>query len=92
MKIDTLEIALKRIAKLEHENEALRQENETLKNRKTSGRKTHNEKWMGIYNEFVKLYEGGCSVVEIAGKTGLSERSIYRYKAYYEKWNESQNL
>lgn len=30
----------------------------------------------------------GMTVIEIAEKHGMSERTIYRYKAYYDKINE----
>ena len=69
--IETLEVALKRIAELERENEKLREELEYYKNRKMSGRQKHNAKWMAIYNDFVAGYESGMT--------------IYRYKAYYDK-------
>ena len=42
--IETLEVALKRIAELERENEKLREELEYYKNRKISGRQKHNAK------------------------------------------------
>lgn len=87
-KIETLEAALKRIAELESENEKLREELEYYKNRKMSGRQKHNAKWMAIYNDFVVCYEGGMTMVEIAKRNNISERSIYRYKAYYDKLRE----
>lgn len=40
---------------------------------------------MNVYNDFVACYEKGMTVLEIAERNGLSERSIYRYKAYYEQ-------
>ena len=84
-KIETLEAALKRIAELEKENEKLREELEYYKNRKMSGRQKHNAKWMAIYNDFVVCYENGMTMVEIARRNNVSERTIYRYKAYYDK-------
>ena len=42
-------------------------------------------KWQSIYNDFVVLYESGMSIAEIAKEKKLSERTIYRYKAYYDK-------
>lgn len=42
-------------------------------------------KWMAIYNDFVAGYESGMTMVEIAKRNNVSERSIYRYKAYYDK-------
>ena len=84
-KIVTLEDALRRIAELEKENVELREELEYYKNRKMSGRQKHNAKWMAIYNDFVACYESGMTMVEIANRNKVSERTIYRYKAYYDK-------
>ena len=84
-KIGTLEDALRRIAELEKENVELREELEYYKNRKMSGRQKHNAKWMAIYNDFVACYESGMTMVEIAKRNKVSERTIYRYKAYYDK-------
>lgn len=84
-KIVTLEDALRRIAELEKENVELREELEYYKNRKMSGRQKHNAKWMAIYNDFVACYESGMTMVEIAKRNNVSERTIYRYKAYYDK-------
>mgnify|MGYP006405693241 CR=1 FL=1 len=84
-KIVTLEDALRRIAELEKENVELREELEYYKNRKMSGRQKHNAKWMAIYNDFVACYERGMKMVEIANRNKVSERTIYRYKAYYDK-------
>ena len=81
----TLEEALKRIEKLENENAELREELEYYKNRKLSGRQKHNAKWMAIYNDFVAGYESGMTMIEIARRNNVSERTIYRYKAYYDK-------
>ena len=84
-KIVTLEDALRRIAELEKENVELREELEYYKNRKMSGRQKLNAKWMAIYNDFVACYESGMTMVEIAKRNKVSERTIYRYKAYYDK-------
>ena len=84
-KIVTLEDALRRIAELEKENVELREELEYYKNRKMSRRQKHNAKWMAIYNDFVACYESGMTMVEIAKRNKVSERTIYRYKAYYDK-------
>lgn len=92
-KIETLEAALKRIAELESENEKLREEVEYYKNRKMSGRQKHNAKWMAIYNDFVAGYESGMTMIEIAKRNNVSERTIYRYKAYYDKMrNTKENV
>ena len=81
----TLEDALIRIAELEKENAELREELEYYKNRKMSGRQKHNAKWMALYNDFVAGYESGMTMIEIAKRNNVSERTIYRYKAYYDK-------
>ena len=81
-KLVTLEDALKRIEELEKENAALREELEYYRNRKLSGRQKHNAKWMAIYNDFVVGYESGMTMVEIAKRNNVSERTIYRYKEY----------
>ena len=92
-KIETLEAAFKRIAELKSENEKLREELEYYKNRKMSGRQKHNAKWMAIYNDFVAGYESGMTMIEIAKRNNVSERTIYRYKAYYDKMrNTKENV
>ena len=40
---------------------------------------------MAIYNDFVDCYENGMTMIEIAKRNNVSERTIYRYKAYYDK-------
>lgn len=87
----TLEEALKRIEELEQENAALKEELEYYKNRKMSGRQKHNAKWMAIYNDFVAGYEDGLTIEQIAKRNNVSERTIYRYKAYYDKVNEKRS-
>ncbi len=84
-RIQTLESALKRIEELEKENAELKEQLEYYKKRKASGRQRHNAKWMKIYNDFVTCYEQGMAMIEIAERNGISERSVYRYKAYYEE-------
>lgn len=86
----TLEDALKRIKDLEKENATLREELEYYKNRKMSGRQKHNAKWMALYNDFVVCYEGGMTMGEIAKRNNVSERTIYRYKAYYDEIKEKE--
>ena len=88
-KVMTLEEALEKIAELEKENAKLKEEVEYYKNRKMSGRQKHNAKWMAIYNDFVVCYEGGMTMIEIAKRNNVSERTIYRYKAYYDKMKEA---
>ncbi|MBO6197497.1 MAG: helix-turn-helix domain-containing protein [Butyrivibrio sp.] len=87
----TLEDALQRIAELETENSRLKEEIEYYKNKKTSGRQKHNAKWMSIYNDFVACHEQGMTMVEIAKRNGISERSIYRYKEYYDELQKKEN-
>ncbi len=74
-----------KLEELENENAELREELEYYKNRKLSGRQKHNAKWMAIYNDFVDCYENGMTMIEIARRNNVSERTIYRYKAYYDK-------
>ncbi len=45
---------------------------------------------MAIYNDFVVGYESGMTMVEIAKRNNVSERTIYRYKAYYDKLREKE--
>ena len=91
-KITTLEQALERIEKLEEEiaelkvvNADLKEELEYFKKRKACGRQRHNAKWKAIYDDFVICHEEGMTMAEIARRNGISERSIYRYKAYYDE-------
>lgn len=90
-KVLTIEAALKRIEELEKENAKLKEELEYYKNKKMSGRQKHNAKWMAIYNDFVVGYESGMTMVEIAKRNHVSERTIYRYKAYYDKVREVED-
>ena len=83
-------LALKRIEELEIENAELREELEYYRTRKLSGRQKHNAKWMAIYNDFVVGYESGMTMVEIAKRNNVSERTIYRYKAYYDKLRKKE--
>ena len=89
--IMTLDEAMNRITELEKENAKLKEEIEYYKNRKTSGRQKHNAKWMAVYNDFVVCYEDGMTMVEIAKRNNISERSIYRYKKYYDEIKEGKN-
>ena len=73
----TLKEALKRIEELEKENAELREELEYYRNRKLSGRQKHSAKWMAIYNDFVVGYESGMTMVEIAKRNNVSERTIF---------------
>ena len=89
-KVINIEEALKRIEELEKENAELREELEYYRNRKLSGRQKHNAKWMAIYNDFVIGYESGMTMIEIAKRNNVSERTIYRYKAYYDKMKKKE--
>ena len=91
-KLVTLEEALKRIEELEEENAKFREELEYYRNRKMSGRQKHNAKWMAIYNDFVAGYESGMTMVEIAKRNNVSERTIYRYKAYYDELKDKNEM
>ena len=91
-RITSLEEALVRIDNLKRENAKLKKEKTVLENeleyfkkRKASGRQKHNAKWMETYNDFVICHESGMTMTEIAERNGVSERTIYRYKAYYEE-------
>ena len=88
----TLEGALKRIEELEKENAKLREELEYYRNRKMSGRQKHNAKWRAIYNDFVVGYESGMTMIEIAKRNNVSERTIYRYKAYYDELKDKNEM
>ena len=91
-KIETLDDAFIRIAELERENEALREELAYYKNRKMSGRRKHNAKWQAIYKDFVEGYEDGMAMVDIAKRNHVSERTIYRYMGYYDKEKENGSV
>ena len=86
---DKLLLAIKNVEELEKENAQLRVQLEYYQSRKTSGRKKHNAKWMAIYNDFIVCYETGMTMLEIAKRNGVSERTIYRYKEEYEKMKGS---
>ena len=79
-----------RIKGKKKENAELREELEYYRNRKLSGRQKHNVKWMAIYKDFVAGYESGMTMVEIAKRNHVSERTIYRYKAYYDKMKKKE--
>ena len=89
-KTASFETMLKRIEELEKENAELREKLEYYTSRKLSGRQKHNAKWMAIYNDFVEGYASGMTMVEIAKRNHVSERTIYRYKAYYEKMRKTE--
>ena len=89
-KMVTLEAAIKRIEEMEKENAELHEALEYYKNRKLSGRQKHNAKWMTIYNDFAIGYENGMTMIDIAKRNNVSERTIYRYKAYYDKIKKAE--
>ena len=86
-----LEDALERIRELEKENAELREKLNDYQNRKLSGRQKHDEKWREAYHDFVVHYESGMSVVEIAERNNVRKRTVYRYKAYYNKMKETED-
>ena len=45
-----------------------------------------------IYKDFVEGYEDGMAMVDIAKRNHVSERTIYRYKAYYDKVKENGSV
>lgn len=49
-------------------------------------------KWMAIYNDFVAGYESGLTMIEIARRNNVSERTIYRYKAYYDELKDKNEM
>ena len=46
--------------------------------------------WLAKGNDFVVGYESGMTMVEIAKRNNVSERTIYRYKAYYDKMKKNE--
>ena len=44
-----------------------------------------------IYNDVVLGLEDGMTLAEIAERNAISERSVYRYKAYYEAQKKESN-
>ncbi len=40
---------------------------------------------------FAAGYKSGMTMVEIAKRNNVSERTIYRYKAYYDKMREEKD-
>ena len=83
--IITLEQALEKIAELESENKALREELERYKKITPAGRRKNDETWMASYNDFVVKYESGMTIMEIVNQGEISRRTAYRYKAYYDE-------
>ena len=83
--ITTLEQAIVRIADLESENNALREELERYKNITPAGRRKHDATWMASYNDFVMKYASGMTIMEIVNQGEISRRTAYRYKAYYDE-------
>lgn len=79
-----LEQALNRIEELEEEVASLKAELKKYENKSLGGRKKHDDKWQSNYDQWVKLYEDGETVAAIMDATGMSRRTFYRYRAYYE--------
>lgn len=80
-----LEQALARIDELELEVSQLKAELKKYENKSLGGRHKHDEKWQANFDLWVKEFEGGNTMIEIMNKTGMSRRTYYRYKAYYEE-------
>lgn len=85
MEITNLNDARRRIKELEKEIAALKSENEKLRSRNFGGRKKHDEAWMFAYNDFIKKYEGGMTLMEIVSEGDVSRRTAYRYLAHYRE-------
>lgn len=47
---------------------------------------------MAIYKDFVAGYESGMTMIEIARRNNVSERTIYRYKAYYDELKDKNEM
>ena len=85
MKKMTLEEALNRINELEKRIAELSEENEQLRNKRTCGRKLHDDAWLASYNDFMVKYKGGKTLMEIVDEGMISRRTAYRYLEYYKK-------
>ena len=84
---------------LKQENDSLKAKNRELKtqiaelqervsileSRDIGGRRKHDKTWQAKYDQFVELYEGGRTVIEISEATPFSLRTCYRYKKYYDE-------
>ena len=79
-----LEQELKKIEELEYENNQLKAELKKYENKNLGGRRKHDGKWRAGFEDWKNLYEAGESITEIMTATGVSRRTYYRYKAYYE--------
>ncbi len=79
-----LDQALKRIEELEKEVDSLKFELKKYENKSLGGRHKHDEKWQAAYDKWVLLHEDGHNLNEVMEKTGISRRTYYRYKAYYD--------
>ncbi len=79
-----LEQALLRVKQLEEENTMLKERVAELEERSVAGRKKHDKKWRESYDEWVKLYESGKTIMEIVESSDISRRTCYRYKSYYD--------
>lgn len=85
-----LEDAILRIKELETICAEQKARIEELENRKIAGRRIHDSGWQANYDLFLPLYENGESIPAIVEKTGISRRTVYRYKAYYDKLMEDK--
>ena len=87
---NSLKEAILRIEELEKENSRLQEELDYFKQRKASGRQKHNDKWLATYKDFVACFESGMTIIEIAQRNSISERTVYRYKAYYDSVKQNE--
>ena len=81
----TLKEAQARIAELEQQVADLTAELEYYKSKPQAGRRVHDETWQKSFDLWVDLHEAGRTLVEVMDATGMSRRTYYRYKAYYEQ-------
>lgn len=82
-----LEQALAEIDRLNKIIEEQNVELEELRKRKVAGRRKNDEHWQASYNKWLELYKQGGSVLDISCKAGISRRTFYRYKSYYNNSN-----
>ena len=84
-KPQSLPEALARIDELEKQVSELQEKLHYFESKDPGGRRKHDAKWQASYNYFVNLYEQGHSILEIVEESDFSQRTAYRYKAYYDE-------
>ena len=82
--------ANQKIKELEKELALVKEQLAYYENRQYSGRKKHDAKWQASYDYFVNLYEQGHSIMEIVEVSDFSQRTAYRYKAYYDETTQKK--